>query len=553
MIIRKSILFSMLAVFVVAVFATTAQKNKAVPYYTIMIYMNGSDLESDFGLATGDLAEMLDSGLDAKNANVLLLTGGTNRWINGAIPELECVIWQLKNGELYELESLGFVNMGEPKTLSDFITFSKETFPAQKYGLIMWDHGGGSIAGFGHDENFNNSALTLNDMEKAFETAGLRDSKLEFLGFDACLMATVEMAVIAADYAEILIAAEDLEPGDGWDYHFLSIFNRNPKISGERLGKVITDTFIRFYGKNSTEILTLSVTDLSTVENVMIEMGNLMAVAEVDTEFIPLATRRADTKTFGEGSPRDNYADMVDIGDMAKKLMDMYPTESKAVLDALKKCVLYNRHNSDVDLYGLSTFYIYGGKSIGEYSLDVYYELDMNEFYTEYLHEFFDNLTQQSAPAISHRCGLWYPVEDDTYLLVGLDGGDKWPMLNNNFVPLYEIATTANTHLYAIPAILNNREVDIVVAETNNAWEIKGSRNRLEHVLQKGYDPILPGDEIAIFYEQWDFATGMNTWALGEAFVVREELQLQWAAAPDNFVLLDVCTDACGEKMVESR
>jgi len=48
--------------------------------------MNGEDLESDVGLATADLAQMLDSGLCSDNANVLILTGGANRWMNSAIP-----------------------------------------------------------------------------------------------------------------------------------------------------------------------------------------------------------------------------------------------------------------------------------------------------------------------------------------------------------------------------------------------------------------------------------------------------------------------------------
>jgi len=545
----------MFATFAAAVIITNAPTKLEAPYYTIMIYMNGSDLESDFGLATDDLAEMLDSGLKPGNANVLILTGGTNRWVNGAIPELECVIWQLKNDELHELKSLGLADMGVPETLSDFITFSMETFPAQKYGLIMWDHGGGSIAGFGHDENFDNSALTLTDMKKAFETAGLRENKLEFLGFDACLMATIEMAVIASDYAKILIAAEDLEPGDGWDYHFLSIFNRNPKISGERLGKVITDTFIAFYGKNSTEILTLSVTDLSKVQPVMVAMGDLMAVAEIETEFIPLAIRRANTKTFGEGSPRDNYADMVDIGDMAKNLEDMYPLESKAVLDALENCVLYNRHNSDVDLYGLSTFYIYGGKSIGQYSLDVYAGLDMDEFYTEYLHEFFENLTHEHSPVIHHELALWQPIYENTFVLAGISKveTEKWPLLNDHFVPMYEINATANSRFFATPAEINGEEVDIIFAQKGNTWHILGSRNRLEHVLQKGYDPILPGDEIAIFYEEWDFATSTKTWVQGEHFIAYDELILEWVYAPPDFVVFEICTNACGYQSIEQN
>ena len=229
---RKLVVLMVLCLLVSVTFPIVTLANTTETPYTIMIYMNGSDLESEFGAATDDLVEMLDSGLNSANANVIILTGGAKHWQNDAIPEYECVVWQLADGWLNELENFGKVNMGDSDTLRKFISYSMDNFPARKYGLIMWDHGGGSIAGFGHDEKFADGSLTLRDMRRAFDESGLRKNKLEFLGFDACLMATVEMAIVAADYAHVLIASEDLEPGDGWDYGFLSVLNQHPNISG---------------------------------------------------------------------------------------------------------------------------------------------------------------------------------------------------------------------------------------------------------------------------------------------------------------------------------
>jgi len=534
--------------------------------------MNGSDLESDFGLATSDLAEMLDSGLNAKNANVLIFTGGANRWQNDAIPANECVIWQLSNGRINELKSVGKVDMGKPETLRDFIIYVKENFPAEKYGLIMWDHGGGSIAGFGQDEKFNNSSLSLLDMKHAFEEAGLGDEKLEFLGFDACLMATIEMAVFASDYAHVLIAAEDLEPGEGWDYTFLSALNGRPRMDGFQFGKVIVDSFIDFFGDDSDEILTLSVTDLAYVKPVMAAMGLLMEVAldemsEISDQaynnggFNGLATRRAKTKTFGEGSPRDNYADMVDIGDMASLLKDLFPIQAEAVHSALKKAVVYNRHNSDVDLWGLSTFYIYGGKSQGENSLEVYSALGMDDYYTSYLQKFFTGLQLRTWDDVIHEAYvLLMPINENVVRIVGLCAHENgnvpqmenerlncvteiWPKINEHPVALFPIATTENARKYAIPARLNDCEVDIILSHSDCGWKISGSRNRIENVYQKGLDPILPGDEIAIYYQEYDFSTNSETWVKSEAF--HAPLSLTWEAAPEGYTVgkrhVDVC------------
>ena len=541
----------MMFFFVVFVFFTAFSQQKP---YTIMIYMNGSDLESDFGLATDDLAEMLDSGLNSQNANVIILTGGANHWQNDAIPEYECIIWQLSDGWLNELKNMGNVDMGKPETLRDFISYSMSHLPAKKYGLIMWDHGGGSIAGFGHDENFGNSSLTLLEMVQAFEEAGLREKKLEFLGFDACLMATVEMAVLAADYAHVLIASEDLEPGDGWDYHFLSALNDRPNMCGICLGKIIVDTFMDFYGPNSDEILTLSVVDLARVQPVMDAMGRLMAVAGHEI-FQPdgfnfLAERRAVTKTFGEGSPRDNYADMVDIGDMALQLYDLFPQEVDAVLCALKNCVMYNRHNSNVELWGLSTFYIYGGKSIGQESLGTYDALEMDGNYTAYLHEFFSALerrAQGKSPIVKTELALWDSMNRMVGLLQTGETGDfLWPKINGHHVPLFPIASTANSRFYAIPAEINGQDVDIIVRFSQNHVQgrVMGARNRIRSVFPKGLDIIQPDDRIAIYYQ-----TVEGGYVKGSVFVAGD-MNLTWNLAPAGFTQKLRTTDACGNVQI---
>ena len=559
--------------------STTRFRNEttvhAAPPYTIMIYMNGSDLESEFGAATEDLVEMLDSGLDSRNANVLILTGGAARWQNDAIPETECIIWQLADGFLDELDSMGRANMGNPDTLRDFIRFSMDSFPAEKYGLIMWDHGGGSIAGFGHDEKFDDASLTLLDMKKAFREAGLAETKLEFLGFDACLMATVEMAVLASEFARVLIAAEDLEPGEGWDYHFLAALNENPRICGFALGEIIVDTFIEFFenlGVADEEILTLSVIDLENVAPVMDAMGQLMARSSADLEqsrvaprtrrgsvptpdtayrscpkFRTLAMRRANTKTFGEGSPRDNYADMVDIGDMAIQLVDIYPQEAQAVLRALENCVTYNRHNSDVEIFGLSTFYIYGGKSEGVPSLRTYSELGMDGDYTRFLHDFFERLLRTNradgSESIHTERILWQQM-GKTYRLMGFpcDRNNMLPQINGEWVNLFPITATENARRYAIPAEVNNHDADIVVIFTpeHPNGKILGIRHNAKNVYPKGYDPISPGDKIAFFNLEFDFETEQESWTKSETFTVPADTNaapsLTWHVAPDTFL-----------------
>ena len=478
-------------IFMLAAILTGGSDNNIKPY-TIMIYMNGSDLESEIGAATTDLIEILDSGLKSENANVIIFTGGAEYWQNDVIPANECAIWYVADGELFNITKLGLQNMGEPDTLSDFITYAMSHFPAQKYGLIMWDHGGGAIAGFGHDEHFDyydEGSLTLLEMDYAFKKAGLSGQALEWLGFDACLMATVEMAQISSKYAKYLIASEDLEPGDGWDYKFLGLLNHYPYASGYLLGKEIVDTFMDFYGPNSDEILTLSVIDLNKVQPVMDSMGALMKRCSYKLisgryYFATLAKRRGNTKTFGEGSPRDSESDMIDIGDMAKQLEDLFPQEVADIHSALNSAVLYNRYNSKIPLYGLSAYYIYGGQFYE--NLELYAELDVDLAYLWYLQKFFNSLTGQEA--------IKTPIQKN---------------INGSLVYLYkEAELDGDRTRYTIPAQVNGNDCDIIICMPGE--KVLGYRYTDLLAKPKGYIPFKNGDVAAFYY------LNNNTWSLSK-------------------------------------
>lgn len=542
--------------------------------YTIMIYMNGSDLESEMGFATSDIMEMLKSGVVTDVVNIIIFTGGTNRWRNNVIPSDECVVWEIEDGILHKIADVGLLNMGDAGTLAGFIDFSMVNFPADKFGLIMWDHGGGSIAGFGHDEKFNHSYLTLLEMNYAFEKSTAAKNKLEFLGFDSCLMATVEMAVVASGYANFLVASQDIEPYDGWNYNFLSVLNGEPEINGEALGKTIVDSFMDYYRNSPYECLTLSVIDLSKADRVMGALGTLMKqcsynmLTDSDVSFNTLATRRSGTKTFGVGSARDNECDMVDIGDMANKLSNLFPDETANILTELDNCVIYNRHNSDSDLKGLSAYYIYGGKTSGSRSLDMYASLNMNGDYTRYLNDFYGMLRGNDLAYLGRSAGLdsqndnallpdgaagieltlWQPVdgEPETFIMTGIQGcantnlgevmkvgaNTLWPEINEKGVCLYRINSTGNSSLYAVPAAINGKDCDIIISfsESYPHGKILGARQEDGFIIQKGYDSISDGDKIAFYYPRRNNSETGSDWYKSEEFTVNGDLKLDWSA-----------------------
>lgn len=459
------------------------------------------------------------------------------------VPNDTSALFQFRNGDLELITEIGQRNMGDAGTLASFIDFGMTAFPADKYGLILWNHGGGSIAGFGVDEHFDYDGLSLLELNLALEKSLAAETKPEFIGFDACLMATVETAAIAQNYVHYLIASEELEPGYGRDYTFLSDLSDNPEMGGDELGKIIADKFVAFYA-DSGDDATLSVIDLAKVDDVLQAMGNLMAAINEDfskATFKRLAKSRNNTKVFGGGSPRDNDIDMVDISDMAAELSAYYPDEAREVIQAVKNAVVYNKHTKTADeAAGLSTYYVFGGKEDAIKAVETYKSLAMDPHYTNFLVNFASQLVgepiepldlSQLLPEMNEEGDysirltpeeldnlleiyftLWEPVEgeEDYYYMLGetsnveiaedgtivteFDG--YWPGINGEFVCLYEIGRTANSTKYAIPAVLNGKDVDIIVYYAEYFGE--------------------------------DESKELEQWYEGEEFTVGDTLELEW-------------------------
>ncbi len=75
----KSLFRFLLPAFVFCLLLGAASAEKTV----VMLYLCGSNLESQYGLASRDLQEILDSGYDRDETEVLVLSGGSRVWHYG--------------------------------------------------------------------------------------------------------------------------------------------------------------------------------------------------------------------------------------------------------------------------------------------------------------------------------------------------------------------------------------------------------------------------------------------------------------------------------------
>jgi hypothetical protein len=118
------------------------------------------------------------------------------------------------------LEKMGDVNMSDPKTLSDFIKFGIKNFPAQHYALIIADHG---EAWLGAIQDYSQKGwMSTPGIKKALETAKKETGEtLDLLAFDACNMASTEVAYELKDQAKYLVGSEEIEGAGGIHYDTL--------------------------------------------------------------------------------------------------------------------------------------------------------------------------------------------------------------------------------------------------------------------------------------------------------------------------------------------
>ena len=254
--------------------------------WAIYWYLCGSDLETNGGFATTDLMEMMQVKLP-ENVNVVIQTGGAKTWQNEYVDSSKTQRW-LYNSEGFKLiDEQPLANMGEAQTLYDFLYFANTNYPADKVAVTFWNHGGGSVSGAAFDELHELDSLDLGEMYQAFDAvwpANTSNPALELVGFDTCLMATIDVAAVFQNFSKYLVASEEVEPGNGWLYSgWMGELAKNPTaMDGDDLGIAICNTYYEGCQAVGTEDqATLSLTDLTKLK----PYGDTMNDGKVQTSF----------------------------------------------------------------------------------------------------------------------------------------------------------------------------------------------------------------------------------------------------------------------------
>lgn len=369
---------------------------------TLMIYMTGSDL-SDF--AAIDIQEMLASGANPDKLNIFLYTGGAREWPESTGISAEANTIYRYCGDYFEAVKFDKRrNMGSPNTLASFVKYGLENGGTDDNMLILWDHGGGPMLGYGLDEVYGD-ILTIDEIDSALQSAGIDgDNRLSLLGFDACLMGAVETANKLKDRAEYIVFSQETEPGFGWNYMFLK--ETENTSDGAETARYIIDYYDDFYTelfKTRPDLysdISLSCVDtdklgeVTRCADVLFEKARDDAASEDCGEVI---RARNATKIFGKTTTGSDY-DLVDLKDLAERVGGKYSAECNDFVSAVESAVVYSKTSMD-KACGMSAYFPYANRGGMTKNLEKYKGISFSDGYSNMINTVAERLTSTDTSA----------------------------------------------------------------------------------------------------------------------------------------------------------
>ena len=343
---------------------------------TFMVYAVGSNLESNGLLGSVNMLEMLGASEGDTNTTIIMQTGaakhimenhvisfGDNQEFPVPVKDWSTIqLHKIHNGAVTTLDN----NLGKSciqgenipdctpmnkGNITEFIKKAAAYAPADRYVLILWNHGGGSIGGYGDSAN----SSTVIDIKNAVAESGIH---FDIIGFDACLMSTLETAYALKDYADYFVGSEELESGLGWNYtDFLTELAADSSMSSRELAIKITEAFHKRYTEQmQDELHTLAAIDLKQIENLKNAFESYTGAMLNNINEIPVWTKFNAARQMAE-----YYGDYTAVYTLHIDLLDILTLSSAdtfGVNDAVKNAVISNQTDRP-NSHGISIFMPY--------------------------------------------------------------------------------------------------------------------------------------------------------------------------------------------------
>ncbi len=302
------------------------------------------------------------------------------------------------------IANCGEKNMGDPATLSWFINYGKTYFPANNYKVVLWNHGGGArdwaaterpAKAICWDDASGDDCLYLDEVQQALAQRFTSTSKLAILGFDACLMSTVETAYEFRNLASYMVASMQTEQGDGWDYEYIFGNLGSASITPASFATLIVDAYkVQIQANPVGDGETLAATDLSKIAALKTAVDNMAVAMYAENKKSSIeSTRNSAVKYYDNTDTysRQNYP-YFDLGSLCSKIAasSTYSTTLKTaantVLTALGDAVIKAYGETATVASGVSgygTSYYWGTGSTVKRGLSIFFSYSSSDYGTQ--------------------------------------------------------------------------------------------------------------------------------------------------------------------------
>lgn len=351
-------------------FASHEQDKQVV----VLEYGLGSDLEDRSGMLSANISQMIDATKQGDGLTFVLECGGSRRWFTKGIEDETYGRYAISGGELTKVQDLPATTcMSEPQELASFLSWAKEAYPADRYILALWDHGGGLSSGYGID-SLNKRAgdqrtIAVNEVVDAVAQSGIT---FDIIGFDACLMQNIETVVAFEPYADYFLGSEEVEGGFGWSY--TSAFGKlaqNPGMPSEEFGREIVacyDPYNTIIKSEPDTQATLSFVDLPLAKAAYQQLEGFFvqakdAVAADPQNFVSLSLAGSSAYHFSGDEQVDlvDFLERLDVLDYEDKICPK--EELLSLVNATKACVVYRNGDSAQGVNGMAMTFPVGSMS----------------------------------------------------------------------------------------------------------------------------------------------------------------------------------------------
>jgi hypothetical protein len=290
--------------------------------WTLLVYIAAdNDLEP---FALQDLSEMSA----ARGLDLVVLIDRHPGYTSAPAGDLgnfeDTKVLHIRDGVTRVIDEPGELDTGDPDVLADFVADGLTRFASDRNGLVIWNHGA-SWPGAAVDETSGDTLLDLVGIREAVADGLARAGidRLDLIGFDACLMATYEVAANVAPVAHTLLASEELEPGHGWNWTAMHV--PEDGLSTRDLGSGLADGFLAQAVELRTSGITLSLIDLNRLPVLEAAFAELTEAVQADPARLVgrLGQSRNDSLGFGRHPDPRYDSHMVDLGHLGRRISDI--------------------------------------------------------------------------------------------------------------------------------------------------------------------------------------------------------------------------------------